>query len=35
MICILKFTKGNNSEKNVGGVTILVLSTSSDMVFHI
>ena len=23
MICILKFTKGHNSVKNVGGVTVL------------
>ena len=28
-ISILKITKGNNSEKNVGGVTIVNLCTSS------
>ena len=30
MISILKITKGNNSAKNVGGVTVVNLCTSSD-----
>ena len=30
MICILKFAKGHNSVKSIGGVTVLGLSTSSD-----
>ena len=30
MISILKITKGNNSARNVGGVTILNLYMSSD-----
>ena len=29
-ISILKITKGNNSAKNVGGVTVVNLCTSSD-----
>ena len=29
MISILKITKGNNSAKNVGGVTVFDLFTSS------
>ena len=29
MISILKITKGNNSAKNVGGVTVIDLCTSS------
>ena len=29
MISILKITKGNNSAKNVGGVTVVDLCTSS------
>ena len=29
MISLLKITKGNNSEKNVGGVTVFDLCTSS------
>ena len=29
MIFILKITKGNNSAKNVGGVTVFNLCTSS------
>ena len=29
MISILKITKGNNSAKNVGGVTVVKLFTSS------
>ena len=30
MISIRKITKGNNSAKNVGGVTVVYLCTSSD-----
>ena len=30
MISLLKITKGNNSAKNVGGVTIVNLSKSSS-----
>ena len=30
MISILKITKGNNSAKNVGGVTVFDLCTSSS-----
>ena len=30
MIFIGKFSKGHNSVKNVGGVTVLVLYTSSN-----
>ena len=30
MVSILKITKGNNSARNVGGVTILNLCMSSD-----
>ena len=30
MISILKISKGNNSPKNVGGVTVVNLCTSSD-----
>ena len=30
MISILNVSKGHNSVKNVGGVTVLVLCTSSD-----
>ena len=30
MISILKITKGNNSARNVGGVTVVNLCTSSD-----
>ena len=36
-ICILKFTKGHNSVKTVGGVTALIHCTLSDvcyLVFH-
>ena len=33
MICIPKITKGNNSAKNVGGVTVVDLCTSSGHVF--
>ena len=35
MICILKFTKGHNSIKSVGGVTVLVLFTSSDNALYL
>ena len=31
-VCILKFSKGHNSVKSVGGVMVLVLSTLSDSV---
>ena len=31
MIFIGKISKGHNSVKNVGGVTVLVLYTSSDV----
>ena len=30
MICILKYAKGHNSVKSIGGVMVLDLSTSSD-----
>ena len=30
MISIRKIIKGNNSAKNVGGVTVIYLCTSSD-----
>ena len=33
-ISILKITKGNNSAKNIGGVTIVNLCTSSGHVFY-
>ena len=32
-ISILKITKGNNSAKNVGGVTVVNLCTSSVMLY--
>ena len=32
-ISILKMTKGNNSAKNVGGVTVVNLCTSSGLKF--
>ena len=32
MVCILKFSKGNNSVNSVGGVVAFVLSTLSDSV---
>ena len=35
MISILKISKGNNSVKNVGGVTVLNLCTSSDHAIHL
>ena len=34
-ISILKITKGNNSAKNVGGVTVVNLCTSSDHALHL
>ena len=34
-ISILKITKGNNSAKNVGGVTVVNLCTSSGHAFSI
>ena len=33
MISILKITNGNNSAKNVGGVTVVYLCTSSVMLY--
>ena len=30
MVCILKFSKGHFSINSIGGVTVIVLSTSSD-----
>ena len=35
MISILKISKGNNSAKNVGGVTVVTLCTSSDHVLYL
>ena len=35
MISILKITKGNNSAKNVGGVTVVDLCTLSGYVLHL
>ena len=35
MISILKITKGNNSAKNVGGVTVLNLCTSSGHALYL
>ena len=35
MISILKNTKGNNSAKNVGGVTVVNLCTSSGHALYI
>ena len=32
---MLKFTTGHNSVNNVGGVMVLVLSTSSDSVLYL
>ena len=34
MISILKITKGNNSAKNVGGVTVVYLCISSGNALH-
>ena len=35
MISIPKISKGNNSAKNVGGVTVVNLCTSSDHALHL
>ena len=35
MICILKFVKGHNSEKNVGRVIVLDLSALSDNALYL
>ena len=35
MVCILKFSKGHNSVKSVGGAMVLVLSTLSDSVLYL
>ena len=35
MICILKFEKGHNSVKSVGGVMIFVLSTLSNNALYL
>ena len=35
MISILKISKGNNSTKNVGGVTVLNLCTSSGHALYL
>ena len=35
MVCILKFSKGHNSVNSVGGIMVLVLSTSSDSVLYL
>ena len=34
-VCILKFSRGHNSENRVGGVMALVLSTLSDGVLYL
>ena len=34
-VCILKFSKGHNSVNSVGGVMVLILSTSSDGVLYL
>ena len=34
-ISILKISKGNNSAKNVGGVTVVNLCTSSDRALYL
>ena len=34
-MCILKFAKGHNSRKYVGGVMVLVLSTLSDHALYL
>ena len=34
VICILKFAKGHNSVKSIGGVMLLELSTSSDKALY-
>ena len=33
MISIQKFTKGNNSAKNIGGVTVLISACRLDMLY--
>ena len=35
MIWMMKFTKGHNSVYSVGGVTVLVLCTSSDNALYL
>ena len=35
MISMLKITKGNNSTKNVGGVTVVNLCTSSGYALYL
>ena len=35
VVCTLKFSKGHNSVNSVGGVMVLVLSTSSDSVLYL
>ena len=35
MISILKITKGNNSAKNVGGLTVVNLCTSTDHALYL
>ena len=35
MICILKFTKGHNSSKPVGGVTVRIFCTVSDEALYV
>ena len=35
VVCIPKFSKGHNSVNSVGGVMVLVLSTSSDSVLYL
>ena len=35
MICIRKFTKEYSSVKSVGGVTVLILCTSSDNILYL
>ena len=35
MISILKITKGNNSAKNVGGVTVVYICTSSGHALYL
>ena len=35
MISILKTSKGNNSSKNVGGVTVINLCRSSDHALYL
>ena len=35
MISIPKISRGNNSAKNVGGVTVVNLCTSSDHALHL